>query len=628
MSSVDQCSEARLAERMQPWRLRARWLEPALLVSSAACSLLLVAWVLRSCHRGFDFADEGFYLNWISNPFEYRSSVSQFGFIYHPIYVLVDGNIPRLRQVNVVTSFAAAWVLSYLSLKEIFGQRISSTVHRCVVSAAIATASLMFLRLWLPTPSYNWLAFQALELCATGLLLAGRSAGLGSLAGWVIVGIGGWLAFMAKPTTAVALAVCAAVYLIGSQKFAIRFVSLAVIVCLGLTAASAALIDGSVNAFIERIRGGMVLASMLGSGHSLGNIFRLDPLYLDSRTTAVLCLGTVGCSVIAGLFQSKSQLALLAGSALMILISSVIVAVSMQWWRGPVGLGDFGNLALWIIPLSAMVVRLALSWQRDVSPERTSETRSPPYGFALAFALLPIAFAFGTGNNYWWMAGLAGLFWALSGLTSLRQIAVSQTPTSILLPFCFSIQLIVSAQLSIGTEAPYYQPGPLPDTTHEIAIRNESSGLVVDKDFARYAADAMAVARHAGFQKGARMIDLTGHSPGLLYVIGATSPGLPWFIGKFPGYTGSDQVARTALASVGCESLAGAWLLVEPDGPVSLSDSILDGFGAHLDRDYENVGSFLTSEHVGGFKQVRQQHILKPIRAPTTALAACVKQRN
>ena len=74
--------------------------------------------------------------------------------------------------------------------------------QRIIISGIISTASLVSLTRWLPTPSYNGLALQALFVAAAGLLLADKKVYRASVAGSVLIGIGGWLAFMAKPTTA------------------------------------------------------------------------------------------------------------------------------------------------------------------------------------------------------------------------------------------------------------------------------------------------------------------------------------------------------------------------------------------------------------------------------------------
>ncbi|MDE5457548.1 hypothetical protein GWE18_32970 [Bradyrhizobium sp. CSA112] len=50
------------------------------------------------------------------------------------------------------------------------------------------------------------LAFQSILTVMIGLLLADRPARIRQVFGWILVGVGGWCCFMAKPTTAAAIA--------------------------------------------------------------------------------------------------------------------------------------------------------------------------------------------------------------------------------------------------------------------------------------------------------------------------------------------------------------------------------------------------------------------------------------
>ena len=89
----------------------------SLILISSFCLLsttLILYWVFKFSAYGIDFTDEGYYLNWISNPFLYKVSLSQFGYIYHPLYNLVDGNIIWLRRLNFLITFALACTLVYL----------------------------------------------------------------------------------------------------------------------------------------------------------------------------------------------------------------------------------------------------------------------------------------------------------------------------------------------------------------------------------------------------------------------------------------------------------------------------------------------------------------------------------
>ena len=85
--------------------------------------------------------------------------------------------------------------------------------------------------------------------------------------------------------------------------------------------------------------------------------------------------------------------------------------------------------------------------------------------------------------------------------------------------------------------------------------------------------------------------------------------GQAWTIG---GYDGSENRARASLMNASCQTLADAWLLIEPEGPRSLSSTILTSFGSDLDHDYRLVGSWQTGRGAGGYEQQRMQNLYKP----------------
>ena len=78
---------------------------------SASCTVTLLVWILWYCRYGIDFKDEGLYLISIANPFNYSISITQFSFIYHPLYKLLQGNIGLLRQANILMTFSLGWVM-------------------------------------------------------------------------------------------------------------------------------------------------------------------------------------------------------------------------------------------------------------------------------------------------------------------------------------------------------------------------------------------------------------------------------------------------------------------------------------------------------------------------------------
>ena len=55
---------------------------------------------------GIDISDESFYLSLISNPSLYKTTISQFGFVYNPLFLILNGNIFLLRTINFLLPHA------------------------------------------------------------------------------------------------------------------------------------------------------------------------------------------------------------------------------------------------------------------------------------------------------------------------------------------------------------------------------------------------------------------------------------------------------------------------------------------------------------------------------------------
>src|SRR5207249_2409227 len=136
----------------------------------------------------------------------------------------------------------------------------------------------------------------------------------------------------------------------------------------------------------------------------------------------------------------------------------------------------------------------------------------------------------------------------------------------------------------------------------------------------KYIADAIDLANQAQFKKGTPMIDLSGHSPGVLYAIGASSTGQAWMIG---GYPGSEKLAVETLKKVPCAQISRAWLLAEPTSPNKLSSEILTSIGANMATDFEIVGAFNSPVASNSNEVNRVQQLLRPIRNTDVAMASC-----
>jgi hypothetical protein len=588
--------------------------ELIVVIASITGTLFTLLWVLWFSQYGFDFTDESFYLIWISKPFDYSVSVTQFGFIYHPLYEFLNGNIASLRQANILITFCLAWLLSNVFLKTMFDVSVLPAGYRLIISASFATTSLIFLDVWLATPSYNGLVLQALMITATGWLLANNNQSSLNTCGGFLIGFGGWLAFMAKPTSAAALAVCTIFYWLMTRKLCMRVFLIVLATVISFLVVSAVLIDGSVSAFVDRLKDGVQASKMLGGGHTFLQIMRWDDFTLRENDKLILASYTGLFVFCAFLSQMNIKGLVNIGKLLSILLIVIGILIGLRYTT-PINLSVYEGLLIWSVPFAAVLLGFIHYQFTGLRQIKFSQ-----WVLICSFLLFPHIYAIGTTNNYWNHGIDAAIFWVLAGLVFLRPIASREKLVAILLTLGMGAMLITVEQIHRGIEVPYRQPQALYKNSDIFDVGRIGSTLILENGFSDYISGTINLVKQLGFKKGTPMIDLTGQSPGLLYALGAHSLGQAWMIG---GYSGSKVLAQTMLEKVSCQKLSTAWILAEPDGPRKISPEVLLSFGADLTNDFEVVGSFKTASGVGGYKQPRLQQIIKPTRSVAEAISAC-----
>lgn len=596
---------------------------PLVLAGASLSTLSVLGWLLAYCRYGFDFTDEGFYLVWIANPFHYPASATQFGFVYHPLFELLEGNVAHLRQANVLLTAGLGWMSAWVFLGTAWSPAAGRAVARPVIAALFAVtalSSLVFAGAWLPTPSYNSLCLQGLLLTATGAMLAGKERGSRSLCGWLLLGVGGWLTFMAKPTTAAMLGLMVPLYLWAAGKLQLRGSAVSCLSALGLLVASALVMDGSLAGFVTRLQKGAAMPALLGIDIAPLQLLRLDSFDLGASGRLLLVLFAFLVFCASYLVQSDSRKPVWAGFLLLAAFAACTMAIAMGWNGRPLRVGQFQGLLLFSVPIAVLVLAFATSQANDLSSV-------PGHVWALGgfLLVLPYAYAFGTGNNYWVSASSAGLFWILASLVLLHPHSREPGFTSAAVALGLGAQLVLVMLLQAGMASPYRQPQPLRKHDYAIDVGRPGSTLMLSAGFGRYIAEAVAVSRQAGLRQGTPVIDLSGRSPGLLYAIGASNAGQAWTLG---GYRGSESLAAAMLAAVPCADLVQAWVLLEPEGLGRISPRVLASYGTHVATDFELAGSFMTAPGAGSHVVPRQQQLLKPVRRTEDALQACAASRK
>ena len=231
------------------------------------------------------------------------------------------------------------------------------------------------------------------------------------------------------------------------------------------------------------------------------------------------------------------------------------------------------------------------------------------WSLVFLFLFLPYVFALGTSNNYWAQGTIASFFWLTSGFVLIIPLCLKFKTYQPIVFLVLLSQLIASIHIKERIEDPYRNNQPLNLNKSEMMINDKGHTLIISYEFARYINDSRNVSINAGFKKGTPMIDLTGQSPGLLYLMQAKSIGRAWIMG---GYVGSMRLAKGSFNLVDCKDIANAWILYEKNGPISISAELLTSLGANFPSQYSLMGTWRTAKGAGGYKEKRVQMLYKP----------------
>lgn len=605
-------------------------LDRTLLVLSLVTTATLFARPLYYSGYGFDLSNEGFYLNFIANPFAYavNSPPTLFGFVYHWPYRWAGGDVAALRMANVTLTMALGWVCSFLVIRRLW---TVDWPHAAVLSAGIASLALASFYFWVLTPGYYTLNLHSLLMVAIGLLVADQPGRLREVLGWVLVGVGGWCCFMAKPTTAAATAFVVALYVVVLRRKSLLPMLGAALVALALLVVTAYLIDGGVTGLVARMISSAKAETLLGAGHEISLIFRID--WLPTSRSQLVSAVLVAAALLLSIFMGSTHKLLTSLALAVVLILTVAIALLRI---------DPISIKLSTLFLVPAFTCLGTMFYREGLVLRT-QTRDS-IALALTFLVLPHLLALGSNVNYWTVGSKAALFWMLAVVAFLSPLAQQGRSVATLLPLTVLAQLLTASVVNAAILNPWRQ---IKDLHAYIAVTPLPGGgrLVLSQPLHDYLASARARARAAGLEVGTPMVDLSGRSPGLLYVLETRALGLPWLIGAYPGgnaaatverlgpplpivpYAGSNAAAVEVLGLENCTDLAKAWVLIEPEGPHHLDPtSVMASFGAGQ-ADYVAAAAFETPFD-GDYPSTYRQVLLKPLRPAALAEQSCREARR
>ena len=566
-----------------------------IVVSTVVVALAVGVFVWFYSQRGFDTTDEGYYLNLIARPSDYRSSTTAglFQYVWHPVFVLTGGSVSMLRVLNaavtVALTFALAWTASSKPVVVLLTRDPADTGRielstRFMMSIAAAVASLTIFERWLLTPNYNSLNYQAFVLTLWSALLVMSRSGIRrdfALAG---IAVGGWLCFLAKPTSAAILGVIVLAFLLAPSRRSLRTFGIVAVSLLVVAVASLAAMGLTPSAFVDYYRESLTLNRALG-GSRLADIIAPDTLLLGHGAQEYVLLSALLLICASAAVIHRLPAAWAGAVAVLSAVMAAVVALTLVLGINRFGLLVWANFDIlyWLALPAALLVLMVLGGNRL---RRTLSGN----GWALlgVFFVLPFGATFGTNNNGWHAVSRVAAFWVIAAI--VLAVTADSGRRRAILPF-FAVAMAFSVlTLALSVVNPYRQESLLEAHTQAPIGANDVSLSVVESSAQSFAdLRSLIGPSPGGLQRG--VVDLTGESPGLIYASGARALGQAWILGAYPG---SRDVAKIALKDTRCSDLQRAAILAAPDGRRKIDKSVLATVGLDLDRDFTLAGTVRT----------------------------------
>ena len=585
-----------------------------LLIVCLCLTTIILLWILKFSYRGIDITDEGYYLNWISNPFLYKHSLSQFGYIYHPIYQMVDGNIAYLRILNILSIFLFSWILIFLLLKSILTIESRNKFYLHIISSGLAISGLLSISA-ITTPSYNSLNFLAIIFSGISLILLEKNNSIIKIIGSAILGIGYWLTFMAKPSSALVLGILIFIYFLFSPNIKFKYLVSSAFIALLLLIMSSLLIDGSLVAFIKRYAVALELSKILEAGHTVKEIFRFEILpknYFLIKKSAILYT-IFSCFLIyaicifsfyAFIHENKFKNFIFTIIALAIFFYLITIIYFDFKWKNIFHTYQLLQILSVFFAISTIFLYLFLK------NKMTNKIKELNLKIIIFFFILPYVFAFGTNNNYLYFSLFAGLFFLISGYVFLTPLLFKNKKYSFIIFLTIITQLITSVHLKERFETPYRQDQSLRLNNSKITINDKNNILLVSKKTAASILNARNILNKSEFKNKTPIIDLGGNYPGLIYLLGGTSIGTPWQGSDYPGHL---NYARKIYNFEKCENLAKSWLLTLADNKkveinnLERIDNLMISLNSNFSSDYLKIGTFnYLAKNINTNEQLRE----------------------
>jgi hypothetical protein len=440
--------------------------------------------------------------------------------------------------------------------------------------------------------------------------------------GWLLVGLSGWLLFMAKPPVAAFLAILtlAWAFLYGYIRTKGFFIS--ILLSMTLTVITAYMIEGSLYNFYMRYKLSIYDGIILKSHDQFiyfGIVNFLKFLYKSLSNYKIILFITI-------LFITGNLLSycILTRHNQLLIAINIIVIVLLVVIRPIFGLYKFldlyGGFLIIIIPIGSIISSINMI-NINFSIEK--------YKFSIGWfiLLISIAFSYGLGSNNGLIITLsyASFFLFLGLLIIISKLFANKK--LLLYIFCLSMitQIILVNLLNETWSRPYRHSSPLWYNHFEIDIPKGGPKLLVSFDVSNFITRLYLLSDYSDFKNDTPVFDLTGSLPGVAYLLNGSTPGTPWLMSS---YEGSEKYANMVIKNVPCSILQNSWLFYDNNNVFkNFKIDTLNNSGIDL-KNYIVIGS-IKSISIMSFKNIYfDLTFLKQTRLNASSNQFCLRARG
>jgi hypothetical protein len=432
-----------------------------------------------------------------------------------------------------------------------------------------------------------------------------------------LIGLGGWLLFMAKPPVAAFLALLVLIWAFLHGYFRTKGLLIAIILSISLTIITAINIEGSLYNFYMRYQKSIMEGVILESHkYLIVNDFRAFIRYFSGNmlymSILLLMFGYLICYYLV-LDKIKNLIKI-------IIINIVLISIYMIFLAPYYYLNLYKGLIIVFMPIGSIIYCL-LKTANGVS----KTTNKFFIGWCIFFLCVVFSYSIGANSGIIIKTSYVAFFIFLGILIAISKFLIETKLLKYIICITIIAQLIVFSLILTTWAYPYRQPSPLWYNNIEINIPNGGNKLLVSDRIANFVKRLYLISEFGDFKNDTPVFDLTGNLPGVAFLLNGSAPVTPWLMSS---YKGSDIYTNMVIKSVPCSILQNSWFFYDNNNAFkNYNINIINNAGVDL-KSYAVIGS-IKSLSIISFENVYfDLTFLKQSRLTASSDQFCLRTRG